>query len=197
MTTRPSDIHRCRVAFTLIELLVVISIIGLLMGILAPSLKRARETAQATQCASNLKNIGAAFTIYADEYPAALPIAVNMPEPIATAPPDEKTFMDAMMPHLKDQNIYCCPSDSERFTLRGTSYEYLPGLMITLDPRNAIAIASIARKQPNLVPILCDGDEVHPAPRDVIQPLKTVYYDAHVDWLWDAIPEVELPPVTE
>ncbi|MCC6681734.1 MAG: type II secretion system protein [Phycisphaeraceae bacterium] len=197
MTSQPHQSRQHRVAFTLIELLVVISIIGLLMGLLAPSLKRARETAQTTQCASNLKNIGAAFTIYTDEYPDALPIAVSMPDPIDIAPPNEKTFMKAMLPHLKDQDIYCCPADVERFTLRGTSYEYLAGLMITLDPRNAVAIASIARKQPHLVPILCDGDEVHPAPLDVVQPLKTVYYDAHVDWLWDAIPNVDLPPVTE
>ena len=53
-----------RTAFTLIELLVVISIIALLLAILMPSLKKAREQGKTVVCKSNLRQIGIAYTAY-------------------------------------------------------------------------------------------------------------------------------------
>jgi prepilin-type N-terminal cleavage/methylation domain-containing protein/prepilin-type processing-associated H-X9-DG protein len=57
-----------RRAFTLIELLVVIAIIAILAAILFPVFAKAREAARATQCRSNLKQIGTALAMYRDDY---------------------------------------------------------------------------------------------------------------------------------
>jgi len=53
--------------FTLIELLVVISIVALLMAILMPALMRAKEHGKRIVCSNNIRTMGLANTMYADE----------------------------------------------------------------------------------------------------------------------------------
>jgi len=60
-------------AFTLIELLVVIAIIALLMGILMPSLQKAKELAQGAACKGNLKNYTLAVAMYLDDNDGRFP----------------------------------------------------------------------------------------------------------------------------
>jgi prepilin-type N-terminal cleavage/methylation domain-containing protein/prepilin-type processing-associated H-X9-DG protein len=69
------DSRNAQRAFTLIELLVVIAIIGILAGILLPVLNQARGKGQAAGCLSNLKQIGVALEMYADDNNGWLPPA--------------------------------------------------------------------------------------------------------------------------
>jgi len=64
---------RGRLGFTLVELLVVIGIIAILVGILLPALNKARASAQEIQSASNLRQFGFGFQIYADANKGFLP----------------------------------------------------------------------------------------------------------------------------
>jgi len=64
----------CR-GFTLIELLVVIAIIAVLAAILFPVFAKAREKARQASCQSNLRQLGMAMAMYADDYDEVMPIA--------------------------------------------------------------------------------------------------------------------------
>ena len=57
-----------RHGFTLIELLVVIAIIALLLAVVVPSLKRAKDIAKRAVCASRLRQVGVAITNYSQSF---------------------------------------------------------------------------------------------------------------------------------
>jgi prepilin-type N-terminal cleavage/methylation domain-containing protein/prepilin-type processing-associated H-X9-DG protein len=106
-----------RYGFTLIELLLVIAIIGILVALLLPALGRAREAARRGVCASNLKQLGLVFKMYANEsLHGALPslkkrLGLHC-ERINTA----HFFFNApgVFPeYLTDPNLMLCPSDPD------------------------------------------------------------------------------------
>jgi len=70
MATRARPVFR---SFTLIELLVVVAIIALLMAILLPSLRCAREKARAAKCGVQLKGLGQGLHAYATEFSGWIP----------------------------------------------------------------------------------------------------------------------------
>ena len=66
-----------RSGFTLIELLVVIAIIAILASILFPVFAQAREKARQATCASNFKQLGTAFALYASDYDGGYPAPIT------------------------------------------------------------------------------------------------------------------------
>lgn len=76
---------RRRGGFTLIELLVVVSIIGLLISILMPSLGRARDQSKAVHCLARLKDLGNATAAYENDNRDLLAPCAWYPDPEDTS----------------------------------------------------------------------------------------------------------------
>src|SRR5205085_4778322 len=106
--------------FTLIELLVVIAIIAILAAILFPVFAQAREKARQAGCLSNLKQIGLAAQMYAQDYEERLP-GTELGEGAG-----EYYWLEMLSPYTKNREIFHCPSAAVKtgFQVSGVSEEF-------------------------------------------------------------------------
>jgi prepilin-type N-terminal cleavage/methylation domain-containing protein/prepilin-type processing-associated H-X9-DG protein len=105
-------IGNSRTGFTLIELLVVIAIIAILAALLLPALSAAKRHAWATQCQSNLHQIGLGMMMYADD------AGGNYPESGGTIPwgqidpvTHNYSWLQQILPYVHSTNVYHCPAN--------------------------------------------------------------------------------------
>jgi len=111
-----------RRGFTLIELLVVIAIIAILAAILFPVFAQAREQARKASCLSNMKQMGLAVDMYAQNYDEMMPPYWDATYDFAASDPAIRKKADGawhvnylwcLQPYLKNQQIQACPSISQ------------------------------------------------------------------------------------
>lgn len=100
--------RRGQKAFTLIELLVVIAIIAILAAILFPVFAQARETARKAACQSNLKQIGSAWIMYAQDYDET----TNNNTWNGGGFWENQIFQQRLQPYIKNYQAFRCPSDA-------------------------------------------------------------------------------------
>ncbi len=89
--------------FTLIELLVVIAIIAVLMGVLMPALQTVKRQGYAVVCRSNMKQIGLAANMYAEDYKNKVPRGLVYDT--------SATWFELFMPYLAQKGTGTANSD--------------------------------------------------------------------------------------
>ena len=115
MRIRINDGHGRRGGFTLLELLVVVSIISILAAMLLPALSRAREAARRVSCASNLRQMGLVFKMYAGEAKDSYP---SIPRVVGAdcATRNTRVLMvdgrSVYPEYLTEAKVLVCPSSS-------------------------------------------------------------------------------------
>lgn len=107
-------------AFTLIELLVVIAIIAILAAILFPVFARARESARAASCKSNLRQLGAAIQMYIQDYDEMVPPAATCAGSAIYTYPNNSTgtcwlWYHPLFPYTKNTQVLNCPSAPTKY----------------------------------------------------------------------------------
>ena len=127
-------LSRTSQAFTLIELLVVIAIIAVLTAILLPVFFSVRGKARQTVCVSNMRQIGIAISLYAQDADDLYPYG-NDPSDIHTNPNiwlsspyyNQVTAMqplrDILAPYIQTNDLWHCPSDSGYTELDVSAYD--------------------------------------------------------------------------
>jgi prepilin-type N-terminal cleavage/methylation domain-containing protein len=92
-----------RKGFTLIELLVVIAIIAILAGILFPVYTNARRKGAQVHCTNNLKQLGVAMRLYAEDYENRLPVGVDE---------NGNYWYSLLNSYVRSKEVFSCPADS-------------------------------------------------------------------------------------
>jgi prepilin-type N-terminal cleavage/methylation domain-containing protein len=117
-------------AFTLIELLVVIAIIAILMSILMPTLRLAKDQANGIICTGNMRSLTLAWLLYKDDHDGKLVGGYPSRDPVATSdawvkPPtgsnpdpieqQKQGIRDGrLFPYAKKVELYRCPGDRRK-----------------------------------------------------------------------------------
>jgi prepilin-type N-terminal cleavage/methylation domain-containing protein len=116
--------------FTLIELIAVICIVAILAGLSFPSLRQVMDRADSIACANNLRQIGIAVNLAANDNENCYPkIETDASNPIYAAEDKAKTLYEALKDYGITEKTLRCPADAKRknfFAKEGTSYEWRP-----------------------------------------------------------------------
>ncbi len=116
--------------FTLIELLVVIAIIAILAAILFPVFAQAKESAKKTVCLSNVRQLNAAWLMYANDYDDTwVTTGKQYFDPTNQATNDSdggnpNDFFYLAQPYVKNFDIFYCPDRNviQFYTYNGVKY---------------------------------------------------------------------------
>jgi prepilin-type N-terminal cleavage/methylation domain-containing protein/prepilin-type processing-associated H-X9-DG protein len=114
--TGPS--HKSQQGFTVMELLVVVGILGILASLLFPALSSAKSRVRATSCKNNLRQIGAALSMYEGDYhyfPGAGDAGIVQAKQNPWTLPSSNSWVARITPYLRETTaVFSCPDYDPR-----------------------------------------------------------------------------------
>ncbi len=137
-----------RRGFTLIELLVVIAIISVLASILFPVFARARSKARGTACQSNMRQLGIALQMYADDADEIMPLwSLVGGSPTGGAPSAYPyTWDEQVFPYYRNKQVLECPENPLGRGFRSYAMpRYVSGIQLGRFP-NPVATVALFEK---------------------------------------------------
>jgi len=170
------QLHKDRHGFSLIELLVVIAIISLMTSILLPCLGKAKQQAQRTVCASNLRQINLSMQYYLDDHDRTYPCAQD---PVSTSPfywlwmgrgwrglvgPYIEAGIDQRNPSV----LFCQVDQAAQQKYESTSYAYSMSFYHSSEQIDSMNATADTYKNPTPSVARTDEDVLNPSGKIVI-----------------------------
>ncbi len=163
-----NDISKKWRAFTLIELLVVVAVIGILITLLMPVVRRSLDRARLAGCVSNIRQITAATLMYAGDHKGGLPhpcwgqwaklkklengwlYSGDFTSRGAYFDNQTNVMSGVLWPYIEDPNVYRCPSDPTPDTATLVGYPDNVQLLSTYGMNGSLTRYKVVQRAKNV-----------------------------------------------
>jgi len=155
MSRPPPPTVRRTAAFTFVEMLLVVVIVVVLFFIFMPASQKARDKGKRAGCMSNLRQIGMALNLYAEDRDGTYPSCPARP----SEEPKKIPLRVVLQNYLKAPECFCCPADPDEnyFRHESSSYEWNAKNYNGWKPDHKLPAAKLKK----LPPILFDFAPFH------------------------------------
>lgn len=168
--------HRGRTGdhgFTLLEAFLVVVVLIILFSVAIPSYKRMQATSRSVKCAGNLRQVGVALNLYANEHGSRMPMMVAARE---STEEDVPALDTVLRDYTTGEHCFQCPGDHQRIWAEtGTSYFWnstLNNQMI-----GNLDFLGLTKKEVG-IPMVSDKENFHESIGDEV---NILYADGHVE----------------
>lgn len=157
-------------AFTLVELIIVITVVGVLAAIAFPIYQHVVQGGRAVACVSNLRQLGAALSLYVGEHNMTLP---TMMAGRTDRREDVPVIDTVLATQTADPRVFLCPADVKGIGVQtGTSYFWNSAL----NGQNLASLNFFNHVDATHIPVLSDKEGFHPYEPSQV---NILYADGH------------------